>query len=101
MKEALISVTAAARKFSDCINRVRYQGISFLLEKNGVPVARIVPVQQNFGSDFEHLAITLRQAQSPEPEVGPGERQLPPNETGGKESDSPNTSDLRRPRFNW
>lgn len=101
MKEALISVTAAARKFSDCINRVRYQGISFLLEKNGVPVARIIPVQPDFGSDFERIATTLRQAQSPEPEIGAEDRQLPLHETGGKESDSPNTSDLKRPRFNW
>jgi prevent-host-death family protein len=61
MNETPISVTVAARKFSECINRVRYQGTSFLLEKNGVPVARLIPVQQNFGSNFEQLAATLRQ----------------------------------------
>jgi antitoxin (DNA-binding transcriptional repressor) of toxin-antitoxin stability system len=61
MDETPISVTIAARKFSDCINSVRYQGASFLLEKNGVPVARLIPVRQNFGSDFEQLATTLRQ----------------------------------------
>ncbi len=64
MHETLISVTLAARKFSDCINRVRYQGASFLLEKNGVPVARIVPVQPNFSSDFEQLAGALRQTRN-------------------------------------
>jgi prevent-host-death family protein len=39
-----ISVTEAARNFSDCINRVRYQGTTFILHKNGVPVARVEPV---------------------------------------------------------
>jgi antitoxin (DNA-binding transcriptional repressor) of toxin-antitoxin stability system len=61
VNETPISVTVAARKFSDCINLVRYKGASFLLEKNGVPVARLIPVQHNFGSDFERLADTLRQ----------------------------------------
>ena len=38
-----ITVTEAARNFSDCINRARYQGTTFILHKNGVAVARIVP----------------------------------------------------------
>ena len=44
MKTVSISVTEAARNFSDCINRVRYQGTTFLLHKNGVEVARLAPV---------------------------------------------------------
>jgi prevent-host-death family protein len=43
MTEQLISVTAAARGFSDLINRVRYRGESAVLIKNGAPVARVVP----------------------------------------------------------
>lgn len=43
MSEKAISVTEAARNFADCINRARYQGTTFILHKNGVPVARIVP----------------------------------------------------------
>lgn len=43
MKEEVISVTDAARNFADCVNRVRYQNVTFVLLKNGVPVARIVP----------------------------------------------------------
>lgn len=46
MKEQDISVTEAARNFADCINRARYQGMTFVLHKNGVPVARIVPEQK-------------------------------------------------------
>jgi len=43
MKEEIISVTEAARNFADCVNRVRYQNVTFVLLKNGAPVARIVP----------------------------------------------------------
>jgi prevent-host-death family protein len=46
MREQVISVTEAARNFADCVNRARYQGMSFVLHKNGVPVARIVPVEK-------------------------------------------------------
>jgi prevent-host-death family protein len=40
-----ISVTEASRNFADCVNRVHYQGASFLLHKSGAPVARIVPAE--------------------------------------------------------
>ena len=62
MRELVISVTQAARRFADCINRVRYQDTSFVLHKNGVPVARIVPVVSTSGSDLERLAVSLREA---------------------------------------
>lgn len=41
--EQQITVTAAARGFSDLINRVRYRGESAVLVKGGVPVARLLP----------------------------------------------------------
>jgi antitoxin (DNA-binding transcriptional repressor) of toxin-antitoxin stability system len=40
-----ISVTEASRNFSDCVNRARYQGTSFVLLKGGSPVARIEPAE--------------------------------------------------------
>ena len=43
MRSVSISVTEASRNFADCINRSRYQGTTFILHKNGVAVARIVP----------------------------------------------------------
>jgi antitoxin (DNA-binding transcriptional repressor) of toxin-antitoxin stability system len=39
----VISVTEAARNFADCVNRAHYQNVTFVLLKNGVPVARLVP----------------------------------------------------------
>ena len=38
-----ISVTEAARNFADCVNRVRYQNITYILLKNGSPVATLSP----------------------------------------------------------
>jgi antitoxin (DNA-binding transcriptional repressor) of toxin-antitoxin stability system len=43
MTKASISVTDAARNFAECVNRVRYQNATFVLLKNGVPVANLVP----------------------------------------------------------
>jgi prevent-host-death family protein len=39
-----ISATELARKLGDVLGRVRYRGESFLVERNGAPVARLEPV---------------------------------------------------------
>jgi prevent-host-death family protein len=59
MKEEVITVTEAARNFSDCVNRVRYQGTTFVLHKNGVPVARIVPEEEKKESTGRSIAAAL------------------------------------------
>lgn len=38
-----ISSTKAARSFSDIVNRVRYRGESFVVERRGQPLCEIVP----------------------------------------------------------
>lgn len=43
MKTTIISVTEAARNFAECVNRAHYQNVTFVLLKNGTPVARLVP----------------------------------------------------------
>jgi len=43
MRKTTISVTEAARNFADCVNRARYQNVTFVLLKHGSPVARLVP----------------------------------------------------------
>jgi antitoxin (DNA-binding transcriptional repressor) of toxin-antitoxin stability system len=43
MKTTSISVTEAARNFAECVNRAHYQNVTFVLLKNGAPVARLVP----------------------------------------------------------
>ena len=43
MKPSFITVTEAARNFADCLNRAHYQNVTFILLKNGIPFARLVP----------------------------------------------------------
>ena len=103
MDEATISVTLAARNFSDCVNRVRYQGTSFLLEKNGVPVAWLIPVQPNFGSGLEQLATGLRQSrQSPLPKpMLPGSAVQPPVDEDEAMQNQDSAKIPKRRTLNW
>jgi hypothetical protein len=43
MTKTTITVTEAARNFADCVNRAHYQHTTFVLLKNGKPVARLEP----------------------------------------------------------
>jgi antitoxin (DNA-binding transcriptional repressor) of toxin-antitoxin stability system len=54
LKKTSITVTEAARNFADCVNRVHYQNVTFVLLKNGSPVARLVPDNEKvcFGRDL-------------------------------------------------
>jgi prevent-host-death family protein len=75
MKTMPISVTEAARNFSDCVNRVRYQNVSFVLFKNGVPVARLVPESKK-GCTGPELAEALRKVDLSESEARAWHRDL-------------------------
>jgi prevent-host-death family protein len=44
VKKTAITVTEASRNFADCVNRVRYQNATFVLHKNGEPVAQLTPM---------------------------------------------------------
>lgn len=39
-----VSATELVRNLGDVLGRIRYRGESFLVERNGEPVAQIVPV---------------------------------------------------------
>jgi len=66
MRKRTISVTEAARNFADCVNRAHYQKITFVLVKNGSPVARLAPENEKVcvGRDLaEALAETALPAE--------------------------------------
>lgn len=52
--EHRISATELARRLGDVLGRVRYRGDSFVIERNGKPVARLTPLAGE--------ACTLREA---------------------------------------
>jgi len=62
MKKTAVSVTEAARNFADCVNRVHYQNVTFVLLKNGVPVAQLGPEEEKecTGSDLAKALSQLR-----------------------------------------
>lgn len=105
MRELVISVTHAARNFADCINRAHYQGTSFLLEKNGVPVARIVPVKPYADEDVEQLATALRTAHNgaSSQQMPPHTAQQPAQTTPREEPQEPAPATIldRRQALNW
>jgi antitoxin (DNA-binding transcriptional repressor) of toxin-antitoxin stability system len=75
MKKTVISVTEAARNFADCVNRAHYQTITFVLLKNGSPVARLVPDDEKVCVGRE-LAEALAKTQLPEDEARAWHRDL-------------------------
>lgn len=75
MKRTVISVTEAARNFADCVNRAHYQNVTFVLLKNGSPVARLVPDDEKVCVGRE-LAEALAQTQLPDDEARAWHRDL-------------------------
>ena len=66
MKENFISVTEAARNFADCVNRAHYQNVTFVLLKNGTPVARLVPDGARVCSGRDLAEVLSRSELTPE-----------------------------------
>ena len=62
MRRIAITVTEAARNFAECINRARYQDVTFVLLKNGAPVAQLVPNKEKVctGRDLAAVLSTAR-----------------------------------------
>jgi prevent-host-death family protein len=75
MKKTSITVTEASRNFADCVNRAHYQKITFVLLKNGEPVARLVPDNEKVCAGRD-LAEALVRAALPENEARAWHRDL-------------------------
>jgi prevent-host-death family protein len=41
-----ITATRAVREFSELLNEIRYKSQSYIVERNGKPIARLVPVSE-------------------------------------------------------
>ena len=64
MPKTTISVTDAARHFANCVDRVHYQNVTFVLLKNGTPFARLAPESEKVCLG-RTLAQTLAQIRLP------------------------------------
>ena len=83
-----ISATELARKLGDVLGRVRYRGDSFLVERSGVVVARLIPVAGAGTASVREALAAWRSVGNPDPEfadllerVGASDR--PPDDAWG------------------
>jgi antitoxin (DNA-binding transcriptional repressor) of toxin-antitoxin stability system len=62
MRKHAISVTEAARNFADCVNRAYYQNVTYVLLRNGSPVAQLVPEREKVctGRDLAGVLANTR-----------------------------------------
>lgn len=63
---AKISATELARRLSDILNRVRYRGEEFVVERGGEPVARIEPPGPPRTLTLAEFVDVLRSAPRPD-----------------------------------
>ena len=84
--ENVISATALARELGDVLGRIRYRGESFVIERNGTPIARLTPIapvrsgptidalrqwrdaaelEPEFASDLERIGAADREPANP------------------------------------
>jgi prevent-host-death family protein len=71
MKPAMqrrVSATELARNAGDILARVRYRGDSFVVERNGKPVARLVPMPGASRGSVRDAVAAWRTAGRPDPE---------------------------------
>jgi hypothetical protein len=55
MSEIHISTTELARSIGDVIGRLRYRGDSFIVEKNGTPIAILAPYTAGKGASLKRV----------------------------------------------
>jgi len=75
MPKTTISVTDASRNFAECVNRAHYQNTTFVLLRNGSPVARLVPDNERVCTGHD-LAKVLEKIELPEDEAAAWHRDL-------------------------
>jgi antitoxin (DNA-binding transcriptional repressor) of toxin-antitoxin stability system len=56
-----VSATEAARSFSDLLNRIRYRGEEFVVERAGEPICRMTPAGPTKPLSLRELAVLLRE----------------------------------------
>lgn len=64
MPPTKVSATEAVRTFSDLLNRIRYRGEEFLVERAGEPVCRMTPAAPARRLSLKELASHLRELPS-------------------------------------
>ena len=65
--EGRISATELSRRLGDILGRVRYRGDSFVIERNGDQIARLVPLPGKATTTLREAVAAWRRAGKAEP----------------------------------
>jgi len=65
--EHRVSATEIARNLGDILNRVRCKGDAFVVERNGKPIARIIPLPAAPHTSVRDALTAWRAAGAPDP----------------------------------
>lgn len=68
MRAKRISAAQAARSFSELLNRVKYRGESFVVERNREPICRMEPATRRRPLTTDNLAEFWKSLPRPDPE---------------------------------
>ena len=63
--DTVITATDLARSLSDILNRVRYKGETFVIQRNGEPIATLAPSGPKPGVTLRELAGALSKLTMP------------------------------------
>jgi hypothetical protein len=66
--KTVISATTMARQLGDVLGRIRYRRESFVVERNGVVVARLEPVEPEPRGSVRVALVAWRDASEPDVE---------------------------------
>jgi antitoxin (DNA-binding transcriptional repressor) of toxin-antitoxin stability system len=66
--ERRITATELARRLGDVLGRIRYRRDSYVVERNGVPVARLTPLPDSAPGTVREAIAAWRGAGPPDPE---------------------------------
>jgi antitoxin (DNA-binding transcriptional repressor) of toxin-antitoxin stability system len=66
MTATRVSATDAVRTFSDLLNRIRYRGEEFVVERDGEPICRMTAAAPPRRLTLKDLASLLREVPSPD-----------------------------------
>jgi antitoxin (DNA-binding transcriptional repressor) of toxin-antitoxin stability system len=65
--ESRVSATEAVRSFSDLLNRIRYRGEEFVVERGGEAVCRMAPATAPERITGRELVAIIRELPHPDP----------------------------------
>lgn len=64
--EKVLGVTQAREKFGDIVEQVQYQGVTYIIQRNGKPAAAVVPLEvyESWKKERSAFFDLIRQAQA-------------------------------------